>query len=160
MLILSILTRQRRSPGLLQGRLDRISRQSQPMLGRAPARAGLVSGGRRHTLLAQVLVEVLKRVHELHVRANPLALGLGGVVRVVDTELGLSVETVGNDQTGRATGTLLTVNQDFLALLCAALNRFTEMHQVRSNVRVVIPRHVDVLGRRERVRLWRSRCLH
>lgn len=128
------------------------------MLGWATSSSRASEAARRcKSPFGDVLLEVLEAVHELHVGANPLALELCCMVCIIDTELWVAVETVCDDQTCRAASTLLAVNKDLLALPGPLVYRLTELHKIGSNIGVVVPRHMNILGGVERVRLWGCR---
>lgn len=75
-------------------------------------------------LFGDLLLEILKAVHEPHVGADPSALCLCRVVRIVYAQLGILVDAVRNDQTGRSTCALLAVDQHLLPFLCSLINGF------------------------------------
>lgn len=96
-------------------------------------------------------LEILQAVHQPHIGADPPALRLGRVVSIVDGQVGILIQPVGNDQAGRSAGTLLAVDQNLLAVLCPPFDCFAEPHEILANIGVVIPGNVNILWLLERL---------
>jgi hypothetical protein len=124
---------------------------------RASPRPRLQARAWRQPPLCHLLLEVLQAVHQPHVGADPPALSLGRIIRVVDAEFGVLEEAVGDNQASRPAGALLAVNKHFLPFLGTLVDGFAKVQKVRRDIGIVVPRHMDVLGLLERLRLRRRR---
>lgn len=93
----------------------------------------------------QTIAELLKLHDEVHVRPDPLAAFLRLVVCFLHAAFRLLVQPVGDDQTSRSTDTTLAVDENTLSLLDPIIHDLDQLVQIRNDIGVMLPGHVDVL---------------